>query len=164
MSFKFSSKIKIVGINPYVILPENILNKVFKEANKKKGPIPIKGTINNHQFIQTLVKFQGIWRLYVNTPMIKATGLKVGDRADFEIDVDGSSRIIPMHPKFKKLLNKNKKAKEEFAKLPASRQKEINRYLNNIKSESIREKNIDKVIKHLNGEKVDYFVILRNEK
>jgi hypothetical protein len=37
---KFRAKIEIIGVNPFVFLPENVLNEVFKQASKKKGKIP----------------------------------------------------------------------------------------------------------------------------
>ena len=158
----FSAEIFIIGVNPYVLLPEDILTTLFKEFGKDTGPIPVKGTINRKDFIQTLVKYQGAWRLYVNGIMIKPTGLKVGDRAEFEIAVDKTSREVPMHPLFKLSLEENKKAQQAFAAYPPSRRKEINRYLNNIKTQATLLKNIDRIIRHLAGEKVGYFVLLRN--
>ncbi|HEX8966063.1 MAG TPA: YdeI/OmpD-associated family protein [Patescibacteria group bacterium] len=160
----FSEKIEIVGVNLYVLLPENILLALFKEFGKNKGPIPIKGTINGKDFIQTLVKYKGIWRLYVNSIMLKGTKLKVGDMVEFAIAIDRSSREIPMPIKFKQALEKNKKAFEAFKKFPPSRQKEINRYLGFIKSEETLHKNIDRIVRYLAGEKVEYHVLLRNKK
>lgn len=159
---KFLGKVEIIGVNPYVIPPEKVLLKLFKEAGREKGPIPVKGKINGKDFIQTIVKYQNAWRLYLNTPMRKTTGIVVGDVADFSIEFDNSSREIPIHPKFKEALKKNEKAKIAFSKYAPSHQKEINRYLNNIKTESILIKNIDRVVRHLSGEKVERFVILRN--
>lgn len=162
--YSFSAEIFIIGVNPYVFIPENILQKIFQEVGREKGPIPIKGTINGNPFIQTLVKYQGAWRLYVNGIMIRATEVKVGDRAEFVITVDKTPREVPMHPVLKKALETNAKAKATFAAYPPSRQKEINRYLHNIKSKDVLEKNIDKIVRHLLGETVDYFVLLRNKK
>lgn len=33
----FSAIIKIIGINPYVSVPDDILQAIFKDANKEKG-------------------------------------------------------------------------------------------------------------------------------
>ena len=161
---KFSAKIDIIGVNPYVIPPKEVLQFLFAEAKKDKGAIPVKGLINGKDFTQTVVKYAGEWRLYINTPMIKATGVGVGDTAVFEISFDPIPRIEPMHPEFKIALTKNKKAQETFETYSPSRQKEINRYLNNIKSKEVRQKNIDKIVRHLAGEEVEYFVLLRNKK
>jgi hypothetical protein len=38
----FSSKIQIIGINPYVLLPTAVLKYLFQKAGKDKGAIPIK--------------------------------------------------------------------------------------------------------------------------
>jgi Domain of unknown function (DUF1905) len=79
----FTAYIEIIGVNPFVSLPEKTLKSLFKQAKKEKGAIPICGKINGHSFIQTLVKYKGKWRLYVNGPMLKHTKLKVGDKAKF---------------------------------------------------------------------------------
>ena len=79
MTQSFSSKIQIIGVNPYVLLPASVLKNLFKEAGKNKGPIPVRGTLNENPFTQTLVKYSGRWRLYLNTPMRKAAGIDEGD-------------------------------------------------------------------------------------
>jgi hypothetical protein len=147
----FSDKIKIIGINPYVIPPEKVLKALFKEAGKEKGAIPVKGTLNGKPFIQTLVKYSGKWRLYLNGPMREAAGLDVGNMAKMKITYDPKDRSIPIHPKLKAALSKNKTAKAAFEKLPPSRQKEIIRYIGNLKSEEAIEKNIKRALGFLNG-------------
>ncbi|MEP7169652.1 MAG: YdeI/OmpD-associated family protein [Bacteroidota bacterium] len=148
---KFSAQIFKIGINPYVFIPPVVLKWLFKEAGKMKSPIPVKGKLNGNSFIQTLVKYEGEWRLYLNTPMRKAAGIDVGDMAKMEIDYDSEPRIIPMHIKLKHAFSQNKKAKEVFNKLSPYRQKEIVRYINSLKAEESVDRNIEKVIKHLEG-------------
>jgi len=131
----FTAKILKIGINPYVGLPEDVLNTLFKQADKNKGPIPVRGTLNGKRFEQTLVKYQGAWRLYVNTHMRQAAGIDVGDDATVEIEFDPEPRIVPIHPKFARVLSKNREAKAAFLQLAPSRQKEILRYLNSMKTE-----------------------------
>ncbi|UFH32613.1 hypothetical protein LNP04_02555 [Chryseobacterium sp. C-71] len=41
----FTAKLEIIGINPFVFVPEEILNKIFEKAGKNKSPIPVKGFI-----------------------------------------------------------------------------------------------------------------------
>jgi endonuclease-3 len=143
----FSAKIQIIGINPYVILPADILNKIFLDAAKSKGPIPVHGTINGNKYIQTLVKYKGKWRLYLNTPMRKASVLTVGDMAEVTIEYDPRPRIETMHPEFKAALLKNKIANAAYESLNPSRKKEINRYLNSLKTSEAVKRNIGKVIR-----------------
>lgn len=147
----FSAKIHIIGVNPYVLLPAPVLKEIFSQSGKDKGPIPVRGTINGNPFLQTLVKYSGKWRLYLNTPMRKASAIDVGDIADVEIEFDPTPRIIPVHPELKKALAKNKKAKAAFEKLAPYRQKEIVRYIANIKTDGSVMRNIEKIIQHLTG-------------
>ena len=111
----------------------------------------MKGKLNGKPFIQTLVKYSGAWRLYLNTPMRKAAGIDVGDLAHVQIDFDNKPRLIPMHIKLASALERNRKAKEIFEKLAPSRQKEIIRYINHLKSEESIGRNILKIVQHLTG-------------
>lgn len=111
---KFDAKIEIIGINPFVFLPEGVLETIFKQAGKDKGKIPVKIKIDGHEFTQTLIRYSGYWRLYLNTPMRKAARKEVGDTVSFEIEVDNTERKIPMHPKFRKALKENKEAKKNL--------------------------------------------------
>ena len=148
----FSSKIYIIGVNPYVLLPASVLKYIFQKAGKSKGAIPVSGKLNGHAFIQTLVKYSGKWRLYLNTPMRKAAGIDVGDMADVEIDFDPRPRTTPMHPKLRKALRQNPESKNAFNKLSPSRQKEILRYISFLKSEESVDRNVQKVISYLVGQ------------
>ena len=107
----FSAEIFIIGINPYVLLPEDVLKYLFQKARKEKGYIPVYLIINEQKFIQHLVRYSGKWRLYLNAPMRKAAGKDVGDMIDIKIEFDDHERITSMHPKFESALSKNKKAK-----------------------------------------------------
>jgi hypothetical protein len=148
---KFRAQIEIIGVNPFVFLPEHVLNAVFKQAGKDKGKIPVKMTIDGHEFVQTLVKWKSAWRLYLNTPMRKAAQKDVGDLADFEITYDPIKREFPMHPKFRKALKENKQAKDKFDSLRPSLQLEINRYFSFLKTEESIDRNVKKAIQFLLG-------------
>lgn len=143
---KFSARIDKIGVNPFVFLPEPVLNYIFKQAGKERGTIPVHGKLDGHSFIQTLVKYSGAWRLYLNTPMRKAAGKDVGDTIKVEIEFDPVERIILMHPKLKEALEKNKKAKSVFDQLSPSLQKEIVRYIAHLKTEESVERNIKKAL------------------
>jgi uncharacterized protein YdeI (YjbR/CyaY-like superfamily) len=147
----FSAKIQIIGINPYVLLPPAILKNIFQQAGKEKGAMPVKLTIAGKGFVQNLVRYSGKWRLYLNSPMRKAAGKDVGDKIEIKIDYDPGKRIIPMHPKLKTALMKNKEAAAAFEKLSPSRKKEILRYIHNLKTKESLEKNVERTIAHLRG-------------
>src|SRR5262245_46241981 len=148
---KFKAKIEIIGVNPFVFLPDKVLHQIFAQAGKNKGKIPVKIKIDGHEFPQTLIKWSGSWRLYLNIPMRKAAKKDVGDIANFEIVFDPIERIVSMHPKFEKALRENKEAKKVFDSLRPSLQLEINRYFSFLKSESAVDRNVTKAIQFLLG-------------
>jgi len=149
MKFAFKAKIYEVGINTCVKVPLIITAKL----KATKGYIPIKGKIQDHSFQQTLcpIKNEG-YRLYVNGPMLKGAGVKAGQTANFIIEQDTIERNTnhPMAKEFKKKLEEHGLL-AMFQQLSPSRQKEINRYVNNLKTETALTKNINKMINVLKG-------------
>jgi bacteriocin resistance YdeI/OmpD-like protein/uncharacterized protein DUF1905 len=151
----FSAKVSKLGINPCVGIPEDMLQSIFEQAGRAKGPIPVRGTINGKPFLQTLVKYRGLWRLYINGIIREAAGIDVGDDAHIRLAFDPTPRIEPMPPRLEEALARDKRAKAAFEKLIPSRQKEILRYLNSMKTEESLDRNIERVMKLLLGETTD---------
>jgi len=147
----FTAQINIIGINPFVFIPKPVLEYIFQQAKKERGQIPIVLKIDGHPFKQTLVKYAGDWRLYLNTPMRKAAGKDVGDYASFEITLDLENRTLKPHPKLELAINNNVEAKEIFHQLAQHLQKEIIRYISNLKTEEAVDRNIKKAIQFLLG-------------
>lgn len=147
----FTAIIEIIGVNPYVFVPEPILLDLFAKAGKSSGPIPIRGSINGRPYRQTLVRYSGDWRLYINTAMLKDSPKRIGELIDISVDIDVESREIAPPGSFVQALQHNTAAKAVFDTLPASRRLEIVRYLANLKSEAARERNISKAINFLLG-------------
>lgn len=146
---RFTQKIYKIGINPLVDPPEQVLIELFEQAGRAKGPIPVSGTINGASFIQTLIRYKGAWRLYINSQMLKDADLTVGDTARIEIEFDPRPRDEPVHQQLANALAKDPVAYAEFEKLPPSRRKEIARYLNSLKSEEAVRRNVERVLGHL---------------
>lgn len=149
--YKFKATIDIIGINPFVFVPEQILKKIFTSAGKDKGYIPVCVTINGNEHKQTLVKFSGDWRLYINTTMLKNSPKRIGEIIDIAIEFDPADRSITPHPEFLQALEQNLEAKQVFEGLSASRQKEIIRYISNLKSDESVTTNVQKAIGFLTG-------------
>jgi hypothetical protein len=147
----FKARIAIIGINPYVSLPASALRQIFKAAGRSSGPIPVCGRIEATPYTQNLVRYQGAWRLYLNTPMRRGAGKEVGDLARVTVDFDPRPRVTPMPPALRKALAQDKNAKAAFAALAPSRRKEIQRYLNQLKSPVTVAKNIVHVMDYLRG-------------
>lgn len=148
---KFTATIEIIGINPFVYLPPDVLEYIFEQAGQRKGKIPVSMWIDGHAFIQTLVRYSGHWRLYLNAPMRKAAQKELGDTAHFEIAFDPQERTIAPHPKFEKALLENTEAKAIFEALRPSLKLEIVRYLSFLKTEESIDKNVHRAINFLLG-------------
>jgi len=150
-SYTFSGTIEIIGINPFVFVPDEILQHIFEKAAKSKGPIPVKGTVNSIPYTQTLMKFKGEWRLYINTKMLKNSPKRIGEQIEISIDYDPAKREIPIHPKLLHALNENAAANTVFQNLRPSLQHEIIRYISHLKTEESIDRNIPKAIAFLLG-------------
>ncbi|QBZ98296.1 YdeI/OmpD-associated family protein [Flavobacterium sangjuense] len=149
---KFKAEIGIIGINPFVFVPKEVLKVIFKQAGKDKGYIPIFGTINSKPYTQTLVRYRGEWRLYINTTMLTNSPKRIGEMIDVSIAFDPNDRTLQPHPELVKALQENPEARNTFELLPPSRQKEIIRYISALKTEESIIKNVAKAIGFLNGE------------
>ena len=148
---QFKARLEIIVGNPFVFVPSEILGNIFEQADRRKGPIPIRGTINNEAYQQTLVKYSGQWRLYVNMKMLKDSPRRIGEMITVEIEFDPSDRTIAPHPKLARALEENEEAKRTFEQLSPSRQKEIVRYISSLKTEKSIEKNETRAINFLTG-------------
>lgn len=168
----FNAEILIIVGNPYVRPPDSVLKFIFKQAGKETGPIPVKGTVNGAPFQQSLVRYSDDWRLYINGVMAKSAGLKytgsiaaiVGKKIKITIAFNPAPPTFPIPTLFQKALLKDKKAKTAFDKLTAGRKKEIARYLGFMKSEDALNRNIERLLKHLRGEKTDALHALMHSK
>jgi hypothetical protein len=147
MKYQFKARIYKVGINPCVKVPLEITARM----SPVKGYIRVKGKIEKHNFLQTLVPVKDAeYRLYVNGLMLKGANVKLGDIVKFSIEQDFTprERSYPMLAALRKELRVHKLTKV-FKSLTAWRQMEILRYLHYLKTEEARKRNIDKVIKQL---------------
>lgn len=154
MKFSFKAKIYKVDINPCVKVPNRITGKMVAT----KGYIPVKGNVNGHSFIQTLVPVKnGPYRLYVNGPMLKGSNTTVGDTAEFSIEQGPARQNAPppMRKEFKKQMD-TAGLTWAFKRLTPSRQKEILKYMSFLKTEESLMRNIDKVLEAL--KKAEYTV------
>ncbi|AZA83963.1 hypothetical protein C1637_15805 [Chryseobacterium lactis] len=152
----FTAPLEIIGINPFVFIPEEILNKIFEDSGRNKSPIPVKGKVNGKEFQQNLMKYLGEWRLYINTIMLKNSPKRIGETIDVTLEYDDSDRSISIHPQLEKAIKESHLATINFEKLIPSRRHELIRYIHNLKTEVSIQRNIEKIIRHLHGEE-DFF-------
>ena len=145
----FEAQIEIIGINPFVYVPDAVLEMLFSEAGFSKGKIPVQLTIDGHAFAQTLVKYAGHWRLYLNGPMRKAAGKEVGHTAVFTLKHNKVGSVVALHPSLAKALAQNRGAQLAFDALTPSHRHEIMRYINHLKTAESVERNVARAIRHL---------------
>lgn len=151
MTYTFTAVIDIIGINPFVFVPPHVLQSILNDAESTKTPIQVKGIINKIAYKQTLVKYAGEWRLYINTTMLKKSPTQVGKSIVISIAYDPEDRSIPLHPKLSAALQLNKKASKVFELCTPSLQKEINRYISTLKTAESINNNVKKAINFLLG-------------
>lgn len=155
-SNSFTATLEIIGINPFVFIPEEVLERIFEDSERSKSPIPVKGTINGKEFKQNLMKYLGEWRLYINLTMLKNSPKRIGETIEVVLEHDDSDRSISIHPQLEEAIKSSVLATSNFEKLIPSRRHELIRYINNLKTEASIQRNIDKIIRHLHGE-TDFF-------
>ncbi len=148
---QFKAELQIIDGNPFVFVPEFVLSDLFSQAGKSKGPIPVHGNLNDEPYQQTLVKFKGEWRLYINMKMLPDSPRRIGEVVDVSITYDSSDRSIRPHPKLVAALESNEEARLVFQGLPASQQKEIVRYISQLKQEASVDRNVIRAIDYLLG-------------
>ncbi len=150
-SITFSAVLEIIGINPFVYLPEAVLQAIFQQAGKSKSPIPVQGAVNGRSYRQTLVKYAGAWRLYINLEMLDRSTERIGELVEVSIAFDPVERNIATHPKLILALQENKAAQQVFETLQPSLQKEIIRYISFLKTDKSIDNNIQRAIDFLLG-------------
>jgi len=152
----FTTQLQIIGMNPFVFIPDEILDSIFEASGKNKSPIPVKGTVNGKEFRQNLMKYSGEWRLYINMLMLKNSPKRIGEHIEVFVEFDAQDRTVSIHPKLDQAIKENPVALANFENLIPSRRLELIRYVNALKTESAIERNIEKIIRHLLGE-TDFF-------
>jgi hypothetical protein len=150
----FSATIRKIDINPYVRVPVVVVRALQKEAGKARGPLRVTGTLQGKPISATIVRFRGMWRLYLNLGMRQTGRVDVGDSAAVRVRFDGTPRTEPVPRAFQSALARNPRAQAAFRALAPSRQREILRYLGHLKSPDTLARNIAKTLRFLEGGKV----------
>ncbi|MFI5264242.1 MAG: YdeI/OmpD-associated family protein [Candidatus Kapaibacterium sp.] len=156
-SLFFTAPIKIIGVNPYILVSA-VRAKSLKAGWRKPMPVLVRinGEPKKPWRINMMPKGNGSFYLYLHGEIRKASKTKVGDRVEVEVAFDEEYKSGPMHPMpdwFESALMKNAKAKKAWEELIPSRQKEILRYFANLKSPEARQRNLARAINALTAEK-----------
>ena len=145
----FTARVRKFDVNPYVAPPRKVLEDLFRQSGRDRSPIPVRGTLNGVPFVQTLVRYAGAWRLYLNTAMRRATGLDVGDDVRVDVRFDARPRVYPVPAALKRALGVRPADAKAFRALPPYRRREIARYIGSLKNEASIARNVAKVLRVL---------------
>lgn len=127
------------------------MKQIFLQAGRDKSPIPVRGTINKQSYQQTLVRYKGAWRLYVNTTMLSDSPRRIGELLKVSIEFDPADRTVKMPSRLKDALDQQPAARQKFDSLPPSHQKELIRYIASLKREESISRNVQRTIDFLLG-------------
>ena len=152
----FYATIQIRGINPFVEVSASRAS-ALKPGWRK--PLPVLVQLNGkppqgHR-INMMPAGDGSFYLYLNNIIRTHAGVTVGDRVSVSIEFDPAYRSGPQHtmPRwFQTALRDHPRARENWNKLTPSRQKEVLRYLAQLKSPEARERNLARALRALSGD------------
>lgn len=159
----FEAVIEIIGINPYVLVTADQAHSLH--ANWKK-PMPVLVQVNGEPIEPWRInmmpmgsKGNGDFYLYLHGDVRKASQTKVGDTVTVDVQFDEAYRDGPalyMPDWFQLVLSQNPSAQTGWERLTPSRQKEIARYLSSLKSTDAQQRNLQKVLHVLDGNKAHF--------
>ena len=154
---RFTSVIKIREPNPYIPVSATQARSI-KPAWRK--PLPVLVRINGKPEVPWRINIMpagdGSFYLYLHGDVRRASGTKAGDRVRVEVGFDARYRNGPQHPLplwFKAALQGNPRAMKNWEALIPSRKKEVLRYFARLKSQEARERNLERALHVLSGNK-----------
>ncbi len=160
MIVSLTQRIKIRGINPYLVVNAKQATLLKPEWRK---PMPVLVTLNGKPRRPARTNLMpvgnGSFYLYLNGPLREASATAVGDRVVARLVFDAAYRSGPAHPvpsALGRALRAQRNTRAAWKALTPSRQKEILRYIAALRSETARERNIEKVLKMLSTPKGIY--------
>ncbi len=153
----FRASIEIAGINPYVLVSSRHASTLRPGWRR---PLPVLVRLNDETDTSwrtnLMPRGDGAFYLYLHGEMRDTAGVSVGDRVSVELRVDEAYRGGPTHEvpaRFREALDAHPTAAANWDRLAPSRRKEILRYFAGLKSERALQRNIDKALRVLGGEK-----------
>jgi len=143
----FRARIRKEGVNPYVEVPERVSRAFAPRA--LAGRIRVEGRLRGVPIRATLIPVgAGRHRLYVNGGMRSAAGVDTGDVATFALRAVGSgTESLPRD--LAKDLRGVRGGRAAFDALPASRRRELLRYVDDARTAQGRAQRIGRAIENV---------------
>ncbi|ATY31554.1 hypothetical protein CVN68_05830 [Sphingomonas psychrotolerans] len=153
----FDGLIEIRGINPLVFVSAERANEIRPGWRR---PMPVLVQLNGKPTpawrINMMPAGDGSFFLYLDGRLRKQAEVDVGDMVAVSVHFDSDYRTGPqhaMHPAFAAGLESSPDIKARWEALAPSLQKEVLRYLANLKSDAARTRNVERVMRVLAGAK-----------
>jgi len=112
------------------------------EVFQRKGRVPVKGTINGFPFRSSLMNMGEGHMMVVNAQLRAGAQCKAGDAARVIMELDEEKRTVRVPGYLKKIIGSELKAREFWAGLSFTHQKEYVREIEEAKRPETREKRI----------------------
>ena len=141
-------KTKLIGhdeMNAAALKPPFDVVEVFG----RKGRVPVKGTINGFAFRSSLMNMGDGHMMAVNAEMRAGAKCEAGDTVAVVMELDEEKRTVEVPAYLKKVIAGDAKAKEAWAKLSFTHQKEWVRAVEDAKKPETREKRIAALMEEL---------------
>ena len=159
-AIEFTSRIEITGINPYV----RVLSEVATALQSGwRRPMPVLVWIVGGSAAPWRTNIMptgdGDFLLYLHGRMRRDSRTAVGDEVVIGLSFDAQYRGGPTQDApewFRTALDDDATARSNWNELTPSRQKEVVRYLANLRSDAARARNLDRVMRMLGGESGHY--------
>ena len=152
--------IELVGVNPYVRIVADQA-ELLKPGWRRPMPVVVRINRSPNKLWRTnmMPVGEGSFNLYLHGQMRKASQISVGDPVELELwfdeaYVNGPQHLIPAW--FQAALDLDSAAHANWKRLPPSRQKELLRYFDRIKSSKAIDRNLAGVIHVLRGNRGHY--------
>lgn len=132
----------------YVDVPNEVVEKLAKEARVKPAKyVPVVAQVNGRAVRTTLLPAGGgRYRMQFNAELRKASRADVGDLVSVEVSADRQSREIPVPSDLAAALRRHITARKAFENAPSGYRRQILKWMDSAKSDSVRARRIEVVI------------------
>lgn len=163
----FRARIGIKGINPYVLVSAR---RAAQLQGGWRRPLPVRVQINERPRVPWRINLMpvgdGSFYLYLHGQVRTSSGTAVGDVVRVALAFDREYRGGPpraMPSSFSAGLRGNPRARRGWNALSPSRQKELLRYFNGLKTVAARQRNLERALWVLAGGKGRFMARSWNE-
>jgi Domain of unknown function (DUF1905)/Bacteriocin-protection, YdeI or OmpD-Associated len=124
------------------------------EVFRRKGRVPVKGTINGFPFRSSLMNMGDGHMMVVNADLRAGARCKAGDTVSVMMELDTEERTVEVPGFLKKIINADPITRDAWHKLSFTHQKEHVRGIEDAKRPETREKRIAAMMEMLRQEKL----------